>query len=56
MSRTSSQALRITAVILCGGRASRMGGADKGHFKPGTYRYEVWYNDMCLKQCVFRLK
>ena len=30
MSRTSSQALRITAVILCGGRASRMGGADKG--------------------------
>lgn len=35
---------------------SGWGGADKGHFKPGTYRYEVWYNDMCLKQCVFRLK
>lgn len=35
---------------------SGWGGADKGHFKPGNYRYEVWYNDMCLKQCVFRLK
>lgn len=35
---------------------SGWGGADRGHFRPGTYRYEVWYNDMCLKQCVFKLK
>ena len=35
---------------------SGWGGADRGHFKAGTYRYEVWYDDMCLKQCVFNLK
>ena len=35
---------------------SGWGGADKGHFKPGTYRYEVWYEDICLKQLVFTLK
>ena len=35
---------------------SGWGGSDRGHFRPGTYRYEVWYNDMCLKQCIFTLK
>jgi len=35
---------------------SGWGGADRGHFKPGTYRYEVWYGDMCLRQKVFILK
>lgn len=35
---------------------SGWGGSDRGHFRPGTYRYEVWYNDMCLKQCAFILK
>lgn len=35
---------------------SGWGGADKGHFKPGTYRYEVWWEDMCLKQLSFTLK
>lgn len=32
------------------------GGSDKGHFSPGVYRYEVWYNDMCFKAVNFRLK
>ncbi|MBR5639905.1 MAG: hypothetical protein IKW83_09095 [Muribaculaceae bacterium] len=32
------------------------GGPDKGHFPPGVYRYEVWYNDMCLKAVTFKLK
>ncbi len=35
---------------------SGWGGGDKGHFRPGSYRYEVWYEDMCLKQHVFTLK
>lgn len=35
---------------------SGWGGADKGHFSPGTYRYEVWYDDMCLKSVTFKLK
>lgn len=32
------------------------GGQDKGHFPPGTYRYEVWCNDMCFKAVTFKLK
>ena len=32
------------------------GGSDRGHFAPGTYRYEVWYNDMCFKAVTFKLK
>ena len=32
------------------------GGSDRGHFLPGTYRYEVWYNDMCFKAVTFKLK
>ena len=35
---------------------SGWGGGDKGHFEPGTYRYEVWLGDMCLKQKVFKLR
>lgn len=35
---------------------SGWGGADRGHFRAGTYRYEVWYDDMCLKQVEFKLK
>lgn len=35
---------------------SGWGGADRGHFRSGTYRYEVWYDDMCLKQVEFKLK
>lgn len=37
-------------------RMSGWGGADRGHFPPGTYRYEVWLGDMCLKQKVFTLR
>lgn len=32
------------------------GGSDKGHFSAGTYRYEIWYNDMCFKSVTFKLK
>lgn len=32
------------------------GGSDKGHFPAGTYRYEIWYNDMCFKAVTFKLK
>lgn len=35
---------------------SGWGGSDRGHFGPGTYRYEVWYNEMCLKSITFKLK
>ena len=35
---------------------SGWGGADRGHFEPGTYRYEVWLGDMCLKQKSFTLR
>ena len=35
---------------------SGWGGADRGHFVRGTYRYEVWYEDMCLKSVTFNLK
>lgn len=34
---------------------SGWGGADRGHFDPGTYRYEVWLGDMCLRQLQFNL-
>ena len=33
---------------------SGWGGGDKGHFERGTYRYEVWLGDRCLKQLSFR--
>ncbi len=32
------------------------GGSDRGHFSPGTYRYEIWHNDMCFKAVTFKLK
>lgn len=32
------------------------GGSDKGHFSPGTYRYEIWHDDMCFKAVTFKLK
>lgn len=25
------------------------GGSDRGHWSSGTYRIEIWYNDVCLK-------
>lgn len=34
---------------------SGWGGGDRGHFERGTYRYEVWLGDRCLKQLVFTL-
>lgn len=35
---------------------SGWGGGDRGHFARGMYRYEVWYEDMCLKAVTFNLK
>ena len=35
---------------------SGWGGSDKGHFMPGSYRYEVWLGDMCLRQKYFVLR
>ena len=35
---------------------SGWGGGDRGHFAKGVYRYEVWYEDMCLKAVTFNLK
>lgn len=35
---------------------SGWGGSDKGHFEPGSYRYEVWLGDMCLRQKYFVLR
>jgi hypothetical protein len=35
---------------------SGWGGGDRGHFEPGTYRYEVWLGDRCLRQKFFKLK
>lgn len=29
------------------------GGSTKGHWKSGTYRFEVWYEDVCLKTKTF---
>jgi len=34
---------------------SGWGGPDMGHFQPGTYRFEIWYKDMCLKYKTFKL-
>ena len=31
------------------------GGSDKGHFSPGTYRFEIWHDDMCFKAVTFKL-
>ena len=31
------------------------GNATKGHWSSGNYRYEIWYNNMCLKAVDFRL-
>lgn len=29
------------------------GGSSKGHWSSGTYRYEFWYGDVCLKSVTF---
>ena len=31
------------------------GGKDKGHWKAGTYRIEIWYKDVCLKTKTFTI-
>ena len=31
------------------------GGNNKGHWSPGTYRIEIWYNDICLKTKSFTI-
>lgn len=31
------------------------GGASMGHWKSGTYRYEFWYGDVCLKAKTFTI-
>ncbi|MDR3179900.1 MAG: hypothetical protein LBT70_03300 [Holosporaceae bacterium] len=31
------------------------GGASRGYYPSGSYRYEIWYNDMCLKAVNFYL-
>lgn len=35
---------------------SGWGGSERGHFLPGTYRFEVWLGDMCLRQKYFVLR
>lgn len=32
------------------------GGEDKGHWKAGNYRLEVWYEKTCLKRCEFEVE
>lgn len=34
---------------------SGWGGTDRGHWSSGTYRIEVWYNDICLKSKTFTI-
>lgn len=34
---------------------SGWGGASKGHWKRGTYRIEIWYEDVCLKSKTFTI-
>lgn len=34
---------------------SGWGGPDYGHFTSGTYRFEIWYNEMCLKAKTFKI-
>ena len=34
---------------------SGWGSANKGHWSSGTYRIEVWYNDVCIKSKTFRI-
>lgn len=31
------------------------GGSDRGHWSTGTYRIEIWYNDICLKSQTFNI-
>lgn len=31
------------------------GGSTRGHWKSGTYRIEIWYNDVCLKATTFNI-
>lgn len=31
------------------------GGTDKGHWRSGTYRIEIWYEDVCLKSKKFTI-
>lgn len=34
---------------------SGWGNSNKGHWKRGSYRYEIWYEDMCLKSKSFTI-
>lgn len=34
---------------------SGWGGTDKGHWKEGTYRLEIWYENTCLKKHTFEV-
>ena len=34
---------------------SGWGGKNKGHYSPGTYRIEIWLNNVCLKQQSFKI-
>lgn len=43
-SNTFSTTQNKFGVFECSG----WGGKDKGHWTPGSYRYEVWYGDRCL--------
>ena len=31
------------------------GGSDKGHYSPGTYRIEIWLNNICLRKQIFTI-
>lgn len=37
------------------GTLSGWGGSDRGHWKSGSYRIEIWYEDVCLKAKTFRI-
>lgn len=37
------------------GTLSGWGGTDRGHWKSGSYRIEIWYEDVCLKAKTFRI-
>lgn len=34
---------------------SGWGGSSRGHWSSGTYRFEIWYNDICLKAKSFSI-
>jgi len=34
---------------------SGWGNEQKGNWKAGNYRYEIWYNKVCLKSVEFKI-